>query len=88
MAAGKGAAGRPQLYIDRNLAGEADFPYTTLFFFNPGSLVCGASGGSPVVSTYRPPFNFTGKLHQVIIDLSGDLITDDEAETRMVMARQ
>jgi arylsulfatase len=88
LAAGKGAPGRAQLYVDRQLVGETVLPHTTLFFFNPGSLVCGASGGSPVVPDYSPPFRFTGKLQAVTIDLSGDLIKDDDAELRMVMARQ
>ena len=39
--------------------------------------------------TTRPaPFPFTGTLHTVTIDLSGDLITDTESEMRMAMARQ
>jgi arylsulfatase len=61
---------------------------STLFFFNPGALVCGASAGSPVVPDYAPPFEFTGKLDKVTIDLSGELIKNIQAEMRMVMARQ
>jgi arylsulfatase len=85
---GIGAPGRAQLYVDRELVGQTDLPYTTLFFFNPGSLTCGASGGSPVTPDYKSPFVFTGKLYKVTIDLSGELIHDHEAEMRMVMARQ
>ncbi len=85
---GKGAPGRAQLYVDRQLVGETDLPYTTLFFFNPGGLTCGASGGSPVTQDYEPPFAFTGQLHKVTIDLSGEMITDSEAEMRVAMGRQ
>jgi arylsulfatase len=88
LATGKGTPGRAQLYVDRTLVAEADLPHTTLFFFNPGALTCGVSGGSPVIPDYQPPFAFTGTVDKVIIDLSGELIKDDDAELRMAMARQ
>ena len=85
---GKGAPGRAQLYIDRELVAETDLPLTTPIAFNPGGLTCGADPGSPVVPDYISPFRFTGKLRAVTVDLSGDLIKDSEAEMRMVMGRQ
>jgi arylsulfatase len=85
---GKGAPGRAQLYIDGELAGQAEFPVTTPIVFNPGGLTCGANPGSPVTPDYQAPFRFTGTLHSVTIDLSGDLITDTESEMRVAMARQ
>ena len=56
--------------------------------FNPGGLSCGANPGSPVTPDYASPFKFTGVLHEVTIDVSGDLIHDPEAELRAHMARQ
>jgi arylsulfatase len=88
FAAGKGAPGRAQLYIDGRLAGQAEFGITTPIAFNPGGLTCGANPGSPVVKDYRSPFRFTGTLHSVTVDLSGDLISDTEGEMRMAMSRQ
>jgi hypothetical protein len=44
--------------------------------------------GSPVTLDYRAPFPFTGTLHTVTLDLSGDLISDTEADMRIAMARQ
>ena len=85
---GKGAPGRAQLYVDGELVGQSEFPVTTPVAFNPGGLTCGANPGSPVTPDYRPPFKFTGTLHTVTIDLSGDLITSTEAEMRIAMARQ
>jgi len=85
---GKGTPGRAQLYVDGELAGQSEFPVTTPVAFNPGGLTCGANPGSPVTPDYQPPFKFTGTLHTVTIDLSGDLITDTEAEMRIAMARQ
>lgn len=88
LATGKGAPGRAQLYIDRHLVAEADFPVTTPIMFNPGGLTCGANPGQPVTSDYGTPFRFTGTLHSVIVDLAGELIVDADSEMRMHMARQ
>jgi arylsulfatase len=41
-----------------------------------------------VVPDYRAPFRFTGTLHSVTVDVSGDLITDTESEIRTALARQ
>jgi arylsulfatase len=86
--AGKGAPGRAQLYVDDNLVGQADLPVTIPIVINPGALTCGANPGSPVTPDYQAPFRFTGTLHSITVDLSGDLITDTESEMRMAMARQ
>jgi arylsulfatase len=85
---GKGAPGRLQLYVDGKLVATADAPVTTPFALNPGALTCGANPGSPVTPDYTSPFRFTGTLHKVTIDLSGDLIIDSESEMRLAMARQ
>jgi arylsulfatase len=86
--AGRGAPGRAQLYLDARLVGQAEFPVTTPIGLNPGGLTCGANPGAPVVPDYRSPFRFTGTLHTVTVDLSGDLISDTEGEMRMAMMRQ
>jgi len=85
---GKGAPGRLQLYIDGALVGNADADFTTPFIFNPGSLTCGANPGSPVTPDYEGPFTFTGTLHSVTLDVSGQLIHDADAELRAHLARQ
>ena len=81
-AQGHGMPGRFQLYIDGKLAGDMDVAYTTLFLFNPGALTCGADPGSTVTDDYKTPFRFTGTLHTVTVDLSGELIHDPEAELK------
>ena len=85
---GKGSPGRVQLYIDGDLAGDREVPYTTPFAFNPGALTCGADPGSAVADDYQAPFRFSGTLHSVTVDLSGELIDDPEAELKLHMARQ
>ncbi len=37
---------------------------------------------------YPSPFKFTGTIHTVKVDVSGELIHDNEAELRVHMARQ
>jgi arylsulfatase len=34
------------------------------------------------------PFTFTGTIHSVIIDVRGELIEDDEATLKRLLARQ
>jgi hypothetical protein len=55
---------------------------------DPGALTCGANPGSPVTPDYASPFKFTGTLHEVTVDVSGELIHDPEAGLRAHMARQ
>ena len=88
VAAGRGAPGRAQLYVDGTLVGQTDMDITTPLAFSPGGLTCGANPGAPVVPDYRAPFRFTGVLHAVTVDVSGDLIIDTEAEMRVAMSRQ
>ena len=85
---GHGMPGRFQLYVDGALVANTDFPYTTLFMFNPGSLSCGADPGSTVSPDYQSPFRFTGTIEKVTVDVSGDLIQDTEAELRNHLGRQ
>ncbi len=86
---GKGTPGRSQLYINDKLVGDLDLPVTIpLSMGLGGGIVCGRHPGSPVTDAYSPPFKFTGAINSVVIDVSGDLIHDTEAQMRMVMARQ
>jgi len=68
--------------------GDGDVPVTSPLAFNRGAFSCGANPGSPVTDDYVTPFQCTGTLHSATVDVSGDLITDPESETRMHTARQ
>ncbi|WP_243684459.1 hypothetical protein [Methanosarcina barkeri] len=86
---GKGTPGKAQLYIDGKLVGQSEVPVTTpLVLGLTSGITCGSAHGAPVTPDYEPPFEFTGKIYSVNVDVSGKLIEDKEAETRMVMARQ
>ena len=89
IANGKGTPGRAQLYIDNRLVGNTEFPHTTpLSLGLTGGISVGADPGAPVAPFYQPPFEFTGTIHSVTFDVSGEVIKDEEAEMRMIMARQ
>jgi hypothetical protein len=86
---GEGAPGRGQLYIDGKLAGQVDIPFTMPIGLGlAGGIVYGADTGASVTPDHKPPFKFTGTLYGLAVDVSGELIKDEEAEMRMIMARQ
>ena len=89
IANGKGAGGHAQLYIDGKLVGQSEFAFTTpLSLGLTGGITVGGDPGATVTPDYASPFKFTGTIHHVTFDLSGEVIQDDEAEMRMIMARQ
>jgi arylsulfatase A-like enzyme len=86
---GKGTPGRGQLYVAGRLVAQEDFPVTIPIAMGLGGGVSvGRDDGSPVLPDYDPPFEFTGTIMSVTVDVSGDLLQDSEAEMRAVMARQ
>ena len=88
FASGKGAPGRGQLYVDGRLVANTELPHTTPFLFELEGLSCGYDFGAPAAEGYQPPFPFTGAIHSVTFDLAGELIVDEEAELRRLMAQQ
>ncbi|HEY6307016.1 MAG TPA: arylsulfatase [Candidatus Angelobacter sp.] len=89
VAKGKGTPGRGRLYINSKLAGQGDLPLTLpLVLALGGGFTVGRGAGSPLTNEYHPPFEFTGKIHDVVVDVTGDLIRDKDAEMRAVMAHQ
>ena len=86
---GKGAPGRFQLYVDGELAASIDVPHTTPAMFELEGLSCGYDSGAPVLpEVYVAPFEFTGTIHQVVLDVTGELIEDDASNLRRIMAQQ
>jgi hypothetical protein len=69
--------------------GAAEAPASTRLIFELECLSCGYDAMAPVLrGRYTSPFRFTGKLHSVTVDLSGELIKADESEFRRQMAQQ
>jgi hypothetical protein len=67
---------------------NTEYPHTTPLLFELEGLSCGYDFGAPAAEGYEPPFTFTGTLHSVTFDLSGELIVDDDAELARLMAQQ
>jgi arylsulfatase len=89
IAVGKGAPGLGQLYFDGKLVGSGEIPVTIpLALGLTGGIVIGGDPGAPVSRDYEPPFRYTGTLFNVTVDVSGDLIEDDELTLRRHLARQ
>ena len=86
--AGRGSPGIGQLYVDGTLVASTEFPYTVPLLFELEGLSCGYDFGAPAGAGYEPPYTFTGTLHSVTFDVSGELIADDEAEVARLMAQQ
>jgi hypothetical protein len=85
---GLGSPGRAQLYIDGKLVANQKFWTTVPITFGIEGLSCGYDFGEAVTHEYETPFTFTGLIKQVTVDLSGDLIEDDEAKVRKLMELQ
>jgi arylsulfatase len=86
---GKGSPGRFQLYINDHLVGNLEVPYTVPMTFGVLGASCGyAAFDSVNPEVYEAPFRFTGEIKQVMIDVSGEVIKDDEAELKRLMTQQ
>ena len=86
---GRGSPGRCQLYMNDELVGDLEIPYSTPNMFG----VLGASTGYAAFDSvdpevYEAPFRFTGKIKQVVIDVSGEVIKDDATELNRLIIQQ
>ncbi|HME49302.1 arylsulfatase [Mycobacterium sp.] len=86
---GKGTPGRVALFADGAEVGSGDLPVTTpIRLAQGGAMLVGADTGAPVSPDYTPPFRFTGRIHRVIVDVSGERVEDYEAQMRIALAKQ
>lgn len=60
------------------------------FEFEPTGQPEFASGKGSLAldGSYEPPFRFTGIIHSVTIDVSGELIKDEKVELASLMSQQ
>ena len=86
---GKGTPGTVTLFVDGTEVGRGDFPVTTpIRLAQGGAMLVGADTGSSVTPDYDPPFRFDGRIHRVIVDVSGEHVEDYEAQMRIALAKQ
>ena len=75
--------------MDGTLVGATEVPHTTPMIYELEGLSCGYDALAPVLpDVYASPFAFTGTIHSVTVDVSGDLIEDAEGTMRRLMAQQ
>jgi arylsulfatase len=88
-AQGIGTPGIAELFVDGRLVGRGEIPKTVpLSLGLGGGLLVGRSQGAAVSSAYTSPFEFTGTIREVVVDVSGEHIEDEEARMKTAMARQ
>ena len=86
---GKGTPGTVTLLVDGAQVGRGEFPVTTpIRLAQGGAMLVGADTGSSVTPDYGPPFRFDGRIHRVIVDVSGEHVEDYEAQMRIALAKQ
>jgi arylsulfatase len=87
--------GRARLEVDGVVVaqGEIDRFTPVRFSITDAGLTCGADTGSAVTNRYAAPFEFTGALHRVVVDVESGGALDDqvaavEAAVETVLAQQ
>lgn len=89
LAVGRGSPGRGRLYINGDLVAQSTIAATMPLAISLGEgLTCGRDESSAVSQRYTAPFEFTGTLHQVTVDVSGKHVRDTQAEQRSALAKQ
>ncbi len=86
---GRGVPGVVTLLIDGEVAARAELPYTVPNHFGMAGLSCGyAAFDSVDPDAYAAPATFTGTIHRVVLDVSGELQTHPGAEMTRMMVQQ
>ncbi|WP_411966054.1 sulfatase-like hydrolase/transferase [Haloferax sp. YSMS24] len=91
MSEGKGVPATVRLYYGDDQVGEGDIPTTIPITMGlTAGLSCGKDAVSAVSDRYRDrtPFEFTGDLTRVTVDVSGEPFVHEEAEMDQIMARE
>ena len=80
-AAGKGPPGGGPAVPTARVVGIGELPYTVPNLFATAGISCGYAAFDTVdPSAYGAPFTFTGTIHKVVLDITGDLMLDAAAE--------
>ncbi|MEZ5207774.1 MAG: arylsulfatase [Acidimicrobiales bacterium] len=88
-ARGHGKPAEVRLYVDDVPAGYGELPWTVPNLFAIVGVSCGFAAYDTVdPDRFLAPFPFTGDLTHVRLDVSGDLVIDEVAEFRRLMAQQ
>lgn len=85
---GPGMSGRVEVVVDGRVAGAADLALFMRMISSIGPSV-GSDHGSPVSERYTAPYEFTGVLHEIVVQASPEKYADvADADGRAEMSRQ
>jgi arylsulfatase len=82
--------GRGALFVGERLVGEGEIPRTipAVIETSGEGLCCGFDSGLPVTAEYKPPFRFTGRIAQVVVEVHGESAADGDAQLRNAFTDQ
>ena len=85
-----GLAMRAELVVDGVVVATSDIARTSPYRFALAGegLCCGYDDGTPVTDDYDAPFEFTGTIHEVVIDVGGTPVQDLAAHVARAWATQ
>lgn len=85
-----GLAMRAELLVDGVTVASADIDKSASYRFAIAGegLCCGFDGGTAVSDLYESPFPFTGTIGDVVVDVSGDPVTHEEAAVNLAWITQ
>jgi len=83
-------AARVVLSVDGVPAGEGVLERTipVRYSITGGGMTCGWEQGPAVGEGYRAPFEFTGTIHRVVVEVDGEPHRDPEAELDAILSEQ
>ena len=85
---GEGMSGRAEIVVDGRVVGAADLGLYMRMISSIGPSV-GGDHGSPVSQRYEAPYEFTGTLHEIVVQASPEKYADvADAAGRAEMSRQ
>jgi arylsulfatase A-like enzyme len=86
---GRGSPAEVRLFVGREQIGLGTLPHTVPNLFGIVGLSCGyAAYDSVDPAAYMAPFPFTGTIHQVVLDVSGEALVNPAAEITRMMSQQ
>ncbi len=83
-------AGVGRLFVDQEVVGEAELPFTTpaRFTIAGSGLTCGYETGPAISADYTAPFRFTHDIRRATVDVAGTPYRDMVAELSAVLSEQ
>ena len=86
---GHGSPAQVRLLVGDEQVGFGELPHTVPNLFGIVGLSCGyAAYDSVDPSAYLAPFTFTGTIHGVTLDVTGESLVHPQAEMTRIMTEQ